>query len=122
LVEISPIANRQKATVQVKAQILHPDNRLRPDMNATVAFVDATHSGQERSVNPEITIPAAAVKDGSVFVVADGKAVRRPIQTFATTPRGVQVSHGLLGGEDVILNPPANLRDGEKVRVEGAQP
>jgi HlyD family secretion protein len=122
LVEISPVANRQKATVQVKVQILHPDDRLRPDMNATVAFVDATHSGQEQSVNPEITIPAAAVKDGSVFVVADGKAVRRTIQTFATTPRGVQVSHGLLGGEDVILNPPANLRDGEKVRVEGAQP
>jgi HlyD family secretion protein len=122
LVEISPIANRQKATVQVKVQILHPDNRLRPDMNATVAFVDATHSGQKQSVNPEITIPAVAVKDGSVFVVADGKAVRRPIQIFATTPRGVQVSHGLLGGEDVILNPPANLRDGEKVQVEGAQP
>jgi HlyD family secretion protein len=122
LVEISPIANRQKATVQVKVQILHPDNRLRPDMNATVAFVDATHSGQEQSVKPEITIPAAAVKDGTVFVVADGKAVRRPIQIFATTPRGVQVSHGLMGGEDVILNPPANLRDGEKVRVEGVQP
>src|SRR6202030_4695247 len=28
LVEIAPIANRQKATVQVKVQILHPDDRL----------------------------------------------------------------------------------------------
>ncbi|MGA9463871.1 MAG: hypothetical protein WBV28_13860, partial [Terracidiphilus sp.] len=62
------------------------------------------------------------VKDQSVFVLADGKAVRRPIQTFASTPRGVRVSHGLLGGEDVIVNPPANLKDGEKVRVEGDQP
>jgi HlyD family secretion protein len=122
LVEISPVANRQKATVQVKVQILHPDDRLRPDMNATVTFVDASHSPTEHSSSPAVTIPASAVKDQSVFVVADGKAVRRPIQTFASTPRGVQVSHGLLGGEDVIVNPPANLKDGEKVRVEGAQP
>jgi HlyD family secretion protein len=122
LVEISPVANRQKATVQVKVQILHPDDRLRPDMNAAVAFVDASHSPTEHSVSPTVMIPASAVKDDSVFVLADGKAVRRAIQTFASTPRGVQVSHGLLGGEDVILNPPADLRDGEKVRVEGAQP
>jgi HlyD family secretion protein len=122
LVEISPIANRQKATVQVKVQILHPDNRLRPDMNATVAFVDATHSRQEQSVNPVITIPAAAVNDQSVFVVSGGRTVRHHVQISASTPMGVQISQGLLGGEDVILNPPANLRDGEKVRVEGAQP
>lgn len=122
LVEISPVANRQKATVQVKVQILHPDDRLRPDMNATVTFVNASHSPTEQSISPSVTIPASAVKDQSVFVVADGKAVRRPIQIFASSPRGVQVSHGLLGGEDVIVNPPANLKDGEKVRVEGDQP
>jgi hypothetical protein len=28
----------------------------------------------------------------------------------------------LLGGEDLILNAPANLKDGEKVRVEGEHP
>ena len=122
LVEISPVANRQKATVQVKVQILQPDNHLRPDMNATVAFVDRTHSRQEQSVNPVITIPAAAVKDQNVFVVAEGRVVRRHVQTTSTTPMGVQISQGLQGGEDVILNPPANLRDGEKVRVEGDQP
>ncbi len=122
LVEISPVASRQKATVQVKVQILHPDDHLRPHMNATVAFVDRTHSRQEQPFNPVVTIPAAAVQDGSVFVVVDGKAVRRPIQPFANTPRGIQVFHGLMGGEDVILNPPSNLSDGERVRVEGDQP
>jgi HlyD family secretion protein len=122
LVEISPVANRQKATVQVKVQILHPDERLRPDMNATVAFVDASHSPTEQSISPALTIPASAVKDQSVFVVSDGRAVRRHVQITTATPMGVQISKGLLGGEDVILNPPANLRDGEKVRVEGDQP
>lgn len=36
--EISPEANRQKATVQVKVKIDDPDDYLRPDMNASVAF------------------------------------------------------------------------------------
>jgi HlyD family secretion protein len=37
--EISPEANRQKATVQVKVKVMNPDEYLRPDMNATVAFL-----------------------------------------------------------------------------------
>ena len=122
LVEISPIANRQKATVQVKVQILHPDDRLRPDMNATVAFVGAADSRQEQPVNPIITIPATAVNDQSVFVVSGGRAVRHHVQISASTPIDVQISQGLVVGEDLILNPPRNLTDGEKVRVEGDHP
>jgi HlyD family secretion protein len=36
--EISPEANRQKATVQIKVKIVKPDQFLRPEMNASVAF------------------------------------------------------------------------------------
>ena len=122
MVEIAPIANRQKATVQVKVQILRPDDRLRPDMNASVAFVDPAAPHQQGPANQLITIPASAVKDQSVFVVSEGKAVRRHVQIAGTAPQGVRISHGLLGGEDLILNAPANLKDGEKVRVEGEHP
>jgi HlyD family secretion protein len=38
IAEISPEANRQKATIQVKVQILEPDDFLRPEMNARVEF------------------------------------------------------------------------------------
>ena len=40
--EISPEANRQKATVQVKVKVTNPDDYLRPEMNASVAFIDDT--------------------------------------------------------------------------------
>lgn len=123
LVEISPVANRQKATVQVKVQILDPDNRLRPDMNATVAFVDPAAGPREHLVVPSgITIPASALRDQSVFVVSDGKAVRKHVQVAGTTLEGVRISQGLLRGEDLILNPPTDLSDGEKVRVKGDHP
>lgn len=99
--EIAPEANRQKATVQVKVQIEKPDDYLRPEMNASVAFVASGRTISQ--AKPRIDVPAAAVRDHAVFVVMDGKAVRREAQT-------------LIGGEDVILNPPADLKDGQKVR------
>jgi len=61
-------------------------------------------------------VPAAAVKDDTVFVVLNGKAARRKVSVAGTTSQGVQVESGLIGGEDVILNPPADLKDGQKVR------
>ena len=38
IAEIAPEANRQRATIQVKVQILHPDDFLRPEMDAQVTF------------------------------------------------------------------------------------
>lgn len=123
LVEIAPKANRDKATVQVKVQILHPDERLRPDMNASVAFVEPRNPGEKVEDNPPIIIiPASAVRDGSVFVVADGKALRRKVRVARTTPEGERIDSGLIGGEDLIVNPPANLNQGQKVHEQGERP
>jgi HlyD family secretion protein len=47
--EMSPEANRQKATVQVKVRIERPDRFLRPDMNAAVAFREAAPGSGEES-------------------------------------------------------------------------
>ncbi|HLW75739.1 MAG TPA: efflux RND transporter periplasmic adaptor subunit, partial [Bryobacteraceae bacterium] len=54
--EVSPEANRQKATVQVKVKIEHPDDYLRPEMNASVAFIaDAPKKGE--ASKPVVVIP-----------------------------------------------------------------
>jgi HlyD family secretion protein len=117
--EISPEANRQKATVQVKVKVLNPDQFLRPEMNASAAFYSTEKPGQANQTSaakPLITIPASAVRDGAVFIVVDGKAVRRQVQVASTSQQGATISNGLIGGEDLIVNPPANLKDGQKVR------
>jgi multidrug resistance efflux pump len=44
--EISPEANRQKATIQVKVKISEPDEFLRPDMSASVTFRVSPSSNQ----------------------------------------------------------------------------
>src|SRR5579863_5688343 len=121
IAEISPEANRQKATVQVKVKILEPDDYLRPEMNASVAFYSPDKPGaQQTESKPLVTVPGAAVRDGAVFVVVGGKALRKSVKTGGTTAQGVQVTDGLIGGEDVIVNPPADLKDGQKVRPKQA--
>jgi len=121
--EVSPEANRQKATVQVKVKILHADQFLRPEMNASVAFIsDAKPVGDKGSIAmPSIVVPMSAVKSGSVFVIASGRAVKRSVKAGATTTlaggaQGVKIDDGLIGGEDLILSPPADLKDGDRVK------
>ena len=65
-----------------------------------------------------ILVPAAAIRDGSVFLLLDGKAVRRAVKTGATSTQGIRIEQGLNGGEDLILNPPAGMKDGDKVRTK----
>jgi HlyD family secretion protein len=118
--EISPEANRQKATVQIKVKVQRPDDHLRPEMNASVAFLSDRKpaSGEGAPAKPVVMVPAAAIKEGAVFVLLEGKAVRRAVKTGATSNQNIRVEEGLIGGEDVIVNPPAGLRDGDKVRTK----
>jgi HlyD family secretion protein len=119
--EISPEANRQKATVQVKVRVLKPDEYLRPEMNASVAFYTEEKEGGRSApaAKPVVVVPRASVRDGAVFVMLEGRAVRRVVKVSGTTADGLRVEEGLIGGEDLIASPPAELKDGDKVRKRG---
>jgi len=114
--EVSPEANRQKATVQVKVKVLNPDSFLRPEMNASVAFYTEASEAPATS-RTVVVVPVAAIKDGAVYVAVNGKAVKRTVRTSGLTSQGMRVEEGLNGGEDLILNPPAELKDGAKINV-----
>jgi len=119
--EISPEANRQKATVQVKVKVLAPDSYLRPDMNASVAFLSAEPKAASAApAKPVVYVPAAAVRGDAVFIVVGGKVVKRAVRVAGSTSEGQRVEEGLIGGEDLVLNPPVALKDGDKVKAKGA--
>lgn len=113
--QISPEANRQKATVQVKVKIVNPDELLRPEMNASVAFVQEPSASAAMDRAP-LLVPASAVRAGAVFVVRDGRAVRLPVRLGARRGQNLTVESGLAAGETVIVNPPEKLQDGARVR------
>ncbi|HKW98681.1 MAG TPA: efflux RND transporter periplasmic adaptor subunit [Bryobacteraceae bacterium] len=115
--EMSPEANRQKATVQIKVKVLNPDDYLRPEMNASVAFLsDDKAAAAGTPSKPVIVIPSSAIRNNAVFVMFDGKAVRRAVKTGPANSKGVRIEDGLIGGEDLILSPPESLKDGDHVK------
>jgi HlyD family secretion protein len=127
IAELSPEANRQKATVQVKVQIFKPDAWLRPEMNARAAFLGKEDLADKTRQNAKLAIlvPSSAVRDRdgkkSVFVIFDGKAVEKSVKVTITTSHGVEVADGLIGGEEIVLNPPSSLKDGDRVAPKQKQ-
>jgi HlyD family secretion protein len=122
IAEMSPEANRQKATVQVKVAIVNPDTYLRPEMNATVRFL-ANEEGKKSSSQPSgVVVPTNAVRDHDgkkvVFIAFNGKALMREIRVVSQRSGGYLVN-GLVGGEAVIITAPADLKDGARIKIKG---
>jgi HlyD family secretion protein len=126
IAQISPEANRQKATVQVKVQVANPDDYLRPEMNATVKFLANDQKANDRktgSTQPSgAVVPTSAVRDRDgkkiVLVAYNGKAVAREVHVLNQRSDGFLVD-GLVGGENVITAGPQNLKDGDKIKIKG---
>src|SRR6202020_1340441 len=121
IAQISPEANRQKATVQVKVQVLNPDEYLRPEMNATVKFL----ADEPKSTSPQPAgafVPATALRDHDgkkiVFLSFDGKGHMREVHVLSQRSDGFLVD-GLVGGESVITKTPQDLKDGDTIKVKG---
>jgi multidrug efflux pump subunit AcrA (membrane-fusion protein) len=67
-------------------------------------------------------VPKEALVGGAespaVFLVRDGKAVRRPVKLGAESGANVEVVEGLQGGEDVVIRGMGGLADGAPVRLK----
>lgn len=121
IAEVSPEANRQKATIEVKVQILNPDSHLRPEMNTTVRFIaDDTVKGSSQSSGAYV--PATGIRDDNgqkyVLIAFDGKAMRRDVKILSQRSGGALVS-GLNGGESIITAAPDGLKNGDKINIKG---
>jgi HlyD family secretion protein len=125
IAQISPEANRQKATVQVKVQVLNPNKfpeiQLRPEMNATVKFL----ADQKKNTGNQpqgAFVPANALRDRDgkkiVFLAFDGKARTREVHVLSQRTDGFLVD-GLVGGESVITTAPQDLKDGDSIKIKG---
>ncbi len=125
IAQISPEANRQKATVQVKVQVLnpgkYPDVQLRPEMNATVRFL-ANDVPKNTKEPAGVFVPSTGIRDRDgkkiVLIAYNGKAVAREVHILGQRADGALVD-GLVGGESVITTAPTTLKDGDKIKIKG---
>ncbi|HEX6309918.1 MAG TPA: efflux RND transporter periplasmic adaptor subunit, partial [Longimicrobiales bacterium] len=117
--QIVPTADRQKATVLVRVAIDSSDPRILPEMGARVVFQDSAVAAPQGPAR--VFVPAAAVRSEGgadvVYVVSDEHAQRRIVQAGPVMGEVREVRSGLAGGEMVVLNPPADLADGTRVRI-----
>jgi RND family efflux transporter MFP subunit len=125
---IWPTANRTKATVEVRVAFEERDDRLRPEMGARIVFSDANAPKEsvlsDGDLKPTLLIPAAAVQkiDGQAGVfVLERDTVRFQQLSLGDERSGkISVLAGLSEGEQIVLDPPASLKTGDRVRVKGA--
>jgi len=121
VIAIVPTADRSKATVKVRIAIKQKDARVVPDMGVRVSFLEQA-APADAPVVTGVTVPSGAVvqRDGRTvaFVVRDGRASQRELEVADERDGRRRVSRGLAVGEQVVLSPPAELRDGDAVVVE----
>ena len=119
-----PTADRQKATVRVRIGFDALDPRVLPDMGIKVTFLDNTAADVAAGGTPAAgpapgLIPSAAVRDDAgqpvVFVYAGGSLERRAVRLGARRGRQVEVVAGLRIGEQVVVEGPEDLEDGDHV-------
>jgi RND family efflux transporter MFP subunit len=108
-------ADPRSRTYEVKATILNHDGQLLPGMicQAFTNYMQGTTG---------IFVPANLVQlDGDnktfVWVVNDGKALKREIVIGSETAQGAQVSGGLSSGDQLIVAGQQKVSNGMKVEV-----
>jgi RND family efflux transporter MFP subunit len=122
--QVVPTADRQKATVQVKVSILDRDRRILPEMGAKVVFLREGESAPVAAAPRRVTIPATAVVtagDGArVWVFEKGRVAAREVEVGPAHGDQVEIRKGLSGGESVVVDPPAGIKNGARVRATGS--
>jgi RND family efflux transporter MFP subunit len=119
-----PAADRQKATVRVRIGFDElGDPRILPDMGVKVSFRgEEEPEGEAAAAERVVLVPAEAVREEGeasvVFVLAGETVERRAVALGGESAGRREVLSGLRPGERVVLDPPAELADGVRVRSD----
>lgn len=112
---VDPSVQLPARTVTVKALVPNPRNELHPGMFIEAKLATAVRTAA--TVIPEDAVLPSAGKMYA-FVVKDGKAERREIVLGVRTPGYVEVTSGILVGEQVAVSGLERLSDGAAVKAQ----
>ncbi len=117
--QIIPTADRAKATVQVKVQIVDPGDRLLPEMSSSVSFLQSERTDAEMHEPAKIWVPASAISGGNVAIVgADKHVTLRHVTTGAVREQRIEITSGVNAGERVVTSGVDKLENGQLIRFE----
>jgi HlyD family secretion protein len=117
-----PTADRQKATVRVRIGFDQRDSRVLPDMGVKVSFI-AQDQGGSGGGAVSVAVPRTALRRDDeqdiVLVVRDQRVERRAVRVAGADGDNVVLQSGVSAGESVVIEGPAQLADGQRVKVTG---
>jgi multidrug efflux pump subunit AcrA (membrane-fusion protein) len=120
--KIVPTADRAKATVLTKIEFAQLDERVLPEMSAKVSFLPADTDTSSIETRTVLAAPVAAFvdRDGrtSAFVVRGDRVRLVTADTGGRHGGAMEIRAGLQDGDIVVLDPPAGLRDGSRVKLK----
>lgn len=121
VITIIPTADRGKATVRVRIALKQKDPRIVPDMGVNVSFLEKEKpAATEQPQGVRVAAAAIVQREGAdvVFALADEQTVDlREVKPGPAMGDDRRVLSGLSAGETVVLAPPAELKDGDKVQI-----
>lgn len=118
IVRIFPELNRQSGTVPVEAELTDPPE-LMPGMFSRVLL--PVQTAEDAVIIPDSALLSTSGSHEAVFVVQDGRAVRRKIRLGIEQGSRIQVVEGIKAGEQVVVAGMNSLSDGVAVRIEKAE-
>lgn len=117
---IVPTADRAKATVLTKVRFLDQDDRVLPEMSAKVTFLSEAISEAQIKAKPKLAVNPGAIveKDGKkiAFLFKNGTVTEVTVELGEMVGGAVEVVQGLASGDQVVVNPPPNMKTGMKVK------
>lgn len=113
--QISPTADQSSRAFLVKVKIDNSDHSLRAGM-----FADVKISRGEAGNTVVVPLDSVVDLNGDnphVFVVEDGKAVRKDVEIGLTTSNQVEIKEGVEAGKEVVIKGQSELKDETEVEV-----
>jgi len=111
---VSPVVDPDTGTFKITIEIRDDERRIKPGMFGRLSVVYDTHENV-------LQVPRSAIIEDmgneSVFVVEDGKAVRRIVQTGYGSDGMVEIVEGLSEADAVITVGQVGLKPDAKVTV-----
>ncbi len=116
--QVSPRADRNKNTIEVKVTLEKTTTVLPYDASVKLTFVDPAG----RVTSTAVSVPTSALVERAgkrfVFVVAGGRVSLREVEIGTGEGEFAIVTSGLSDGEQVAVSHPDRLKDGSRVSHE----
>lgn len=121
---VVPLGDRARGTVKVYVEILDPDDRLFPELVATVNFLPGSSEGTAIAASVgerKLYVQRSAIveidgKTSAWILDREGLVHKRDVQVAFEDDRA-RVIEGLSDGENVVNKPPADLVEGQRVEL-----